>query len=210
MAILNKIVIYAFLGVLVLGWTLFGMEKCSHNKDVTKLTAELNNCLNAPVKRDTVFIHDTVTLNRVIRPKPINTVITVKDTSDCIEIKKAYFDTNYYAETLKTADFDLNWGASVTQNQLAQIKFVNYNLHTREIHVTKTVDTCFNKPPEYKPKNHFGFEVAVSGNNLNQFPNVSAGLFFTFKDKFGISLGTYHNTYNKETYLESGIKLFVR
>jgi hypothetical protein len=201
MTTIYKIIIGALLGGVIVFVLLWKTDGCKHKKDIAELTKALTDCRNAPTKTDTIWRYDTVIINKI-------KVLTQYKTDTIIQ-GGHIIEVNYYKDTLRTKDFDLYYGIK-TIGTLKEVDFPWYRLHTREIVTTRLIDTCLQKQPEYKPKNHLGMDINLIGNNVRNFPNMDAILWWSVKDKWRINAGGEYNIYHGEAYVKIGVGIYFK
>jgi len=204
-------IVLAVLLAAVIIWLL--ISKLSSQKKINELTLKLNDCINAPIKADTIWKTDTVYLPAVAyHPVPKKTIEPTIPISNIEfeQLKKLYYTQKHYEESIVLKDVKLKWKAVVSQNNLDEISFPEYIITRPEITITKTVDTCFRKKPEYFPKNHIGMDINLIGNNIKQMPNIDAVFFWSFKDRWKLNVGGEYNTYHNELYAKLGIGIYFK
>jgi hypothetical protein len=191
----------------------FLLSTKNKDKKINELSLKLNDCVNAPLTRDTVWKIDTVYLPAVtyhpVPKKVIEQTISVNNL-EFEQLKRLYYTQKHYEESIVLKDVKLKWKAVVSQNNLDEISFPEYIITRPEITITKTVDTCFRKKPEYYPKNHLGMDINLIGSNIKQFPNMDATFFWSIKDKWKINIGAEYNTYHSELYGKIGIGIYFK
>jgi hypothetical protein len=187
------------------GLLLFGITQgCSNQKkqkQIETLQARLDNCLHAPVVTDTII--DSIRIPGKVIVKPVPVRVVVYDTI-LVPMKESWYDSTFNREGIK-----FRW-ASKVHGDLDWIEFSEFTWPRETITISKVVDTCFDKPPEYLPKNHIGAYVGLFGNNIKQFPGVDAGLWVTFRDRWGIKAGAMYNGYHNEVYGQLGASFFFK
>jgi len=184
----------------------WGVTQCSikvrEHKRADLSEVKYSNCINSPVKVDTLT--DTLYLPSKVIIKPVPVVQKVYDTI-MVPLKESWYDTTYKRNGLR-----FRWRAYAL-GSIEEITFSDFVIPYRTIRETRTVDTCFSHiEVRHVPKNHLGFDIDLSGNNFKQFPNFSLGMFWTIKDKWGINFGGEFNAYHNEFYVKGGIKIFLR
>jgi len=178
-----------------------GCRKGRYKKDLSLYKAKYSNCINAPVKVDTLI--DTVFLKGKTVIKPVAKIVNIYDTI-FIKKKESWYDSTYRNDGLR-----FRWKAH-TIGILEEIEFSDFVIPYRTIRERVTVDTCFDKKPVYTPKNHLGMDINLAGNRLDKMPNIDASVWWTIKDKWGVNIGGEYNTYHNELYMKAGVKLFFK
>lgn len=201
-----KINLIGVLSLIVVGGLIIlcidqGCRKSRFKKEVATYKAKYANCINAPIKVDTLI--DTVYIKGKTLIKPVPKIVKIWDTI-WIQKEEKWYDTTYKNDGLR-----FRWKAHTT-GTLESVEFSNFVIPYRIIQKTITVDTCFDKPPLMWdiPSNHWGMDVDLYGNRVNKLPNITATVWWTFKDKWGIEAGGDYNTYHNEWYLRTGVRLF--
>src|ERR1035437_7386046 len=138
MTTIYKIVMGILAGIASAGWLLYGVQGCSKNKVIATITAERDNCLHAPVKSDTVVIHDTIYSDRWHTPKSIPVPYAVYDTVPAKYCEKSYSDSYKFNKGILTGN--IKYEIAVKDCDV-RIRFAEIALPTEQITSTKTVDT---------------------------------------------------------------------
>jgi hypothetical protein len=148
-------------------------------------------------------IHDSIVIAGKIVIKPIPTKVIIHDTI-LVPLKESWYDS-----TVSQSGAKFRWSAKAN-GELEYINFSDFVFPKEIIIKTKTVDTCFDKPPGYKAKNHFGISIGATANTIKDFPNIDADVWWSIKDKWAIYVGVEQNMYHKETYLKGGVRIFFK
>lgn len=201
---MNKLLnigLYIVIGALVSALGSQVWMKIKYKRDARDNLAKYHNCINAPIIIDT--INDTIYIRgeTIIKPIPIKEII--RDTV-WVKEKRSWYDSTYTGDGLR-----FRWRA-YTLGSLEELMFSDFVIPRQIIRERSVVDTCFDVPPMYRPKNHLGMDFNLSANRFNKLPNVDASVWFTFKDKWGVSAGGAYNTYHNEFYGKVGVKLFFK
>lgn len=203
------VIIGMFLGALLILW--FSLNKA--NKENSRLLRELSNCVNAPHTIDTV--HDTIMIidDSVFKPTPI----IVKNDTQRIQGPDSTQNTNkesiceeWYSQVYRGKGVRLLWKAHIKDCKIEEMQFPQIYCPKEIIYDTKVVDTCKEKVPAYIPLNHWGVELGLSAKSIYELPMTDINLWYTHKDKWGISGGILGNISDKELYGRVGVKLFIK
>lgn len=175
---------------------------CTDDNKIEKLTKELSDCRNAPHVIDTV--HDSIIVysNTIIHPKPKIVTDTVYRTSDICR--------NFYDSTYRNGKLKIHYQIQTNGCEIEALSFPDVVVPKEVIYDTKVIDTCIGVEPAYKPKNHFGVEFNLIGNNFKVFPGAGCGLFWSFKDKWGINGGVEYMTPTGTLYGNVGLKIYLK
>jgi hypothetical protein len=195
--------------------TLLCVKSCQNvslKRSLASTEAKYRNCINAPIQWRVDTIHDTISIDRIVYlPRPIEEKPTVVPANvNCDSLKLDYYTERYYADVLKTRDFDLYWRIMVSENSVRRVTFPSYTLHRVDSVGVKVVDTCFDKPPVkvYKARNHIGMYVGTSINNFHSFPSFQTGLIWNVKDKWGVMPGVMYNPVDGKFYGQFGVAVY--
>jgi hypothetical protein len=116
----------------------------------------------------------------------------------------------WYEDTYKGEGIKVHWKAHIVDCIIDEMSFPEVFCPKDIITIKSKVDTCIDKRPEYKPKNHIGMSIGLLGNNINKFPNIETDFWWTIKDKWGIYGGGEYNVYHNEFYARLGVKVFFK
>jgi len=203
----NKILTYTllFLVLCFLGLGIWGYFKYQkQGKQLREVTAERDYCWKAPVvsdtARDSIIVNGRIWMKpkevsrfeidiKIQHPAPI--VITKLDTvHDSIPAKfcEKYFADAYQVISNKDTGV-INYAIHVKDCE-AQIMFPRIRLPKEIITYTKTVDTCLFKEPVKQSLSHLWlyFKPGMIVSPF-QVSNVTTGLQYTRKNKWGIGAG---------------------
>jgi hypothetical protein len=175
------------IGALVAVATDQGCRKSAYKQKAAEFETRYTACLNAPVQIDT--INDTIYLpgGTIIRPVPV-----IQKVYDTVYVNKM---ETWYDSTYRDKDgIRFRWRAHAA-GSINTIRFSDFVIPYRTIIETRTVDTCILKGPviTYSPKNHWGMYAGVYAGNLKHLPGVDVGLWFTWKDKWGLMGGAMYD-----------------
>jgi len=176
-----NIVLLIVIGGLIFLFADQGCKKLKYKRQVVEYQEKYENCINTPVQIDT--INDTIWIrgSTIIKPIPIKVIIY--DTI-YVQKKESWYDSVYIGNGWR-----FRWGAH-TFGELDEIYFSDFVIPRQIIRETRTVDTCFAKEPQYKAKSHLWLylkpQIAFSPFTIS---NVTAGLQYTRKGKWGIGIG---------------------
>lgn len=175
---------------------------CTDDNKIAKIEKELSDCRNAPHRIDTV--HDSIMVysNTIIHPKP-------KIITDTV-YKKDGLCRNFYDSTYRSGRLKIHYQIQTNGCEVEALSFPDVVAPKEVIYDTKVIDTCIGVEPAYKPKNHFGVELNLTGNNFKVFPGVGCGLFWSFKDKWGINGGIEYMTPGSTLYGVVGLKIYLK
>jgi len=180
----NKILTYIllFLVLCLLGLGIWGYFKYQKQaKALREVTAERDYCWTAPVKIDT--IHDSIVISGGVIIKPIPIKIIVYDTV-FVKLRESWYDSTYSG-----AGWRFRWRAFAL-GSLEEIGFSDFVIPKEIITYTKTVDTCLFKEPVKQSLSHLWLYIRP-GMIVSPFQvsNVTTGLQYTRKNKWGIGAG---------------------
>lgn len=208
---LNKYIYPIIMLSLAIGIIFLLISGCERQKKIDRLTQDLNDCRNAPVRVDTIWIHDTFHSPIVYHPVPVKVIEQlIPSNIEFEQLKKLYYTQKQYDSVASLKDAKIRWKAVVSRNNLDEISFPEWIVTRPEIKTTITVDTCIRKKPEYYPKNHIGIDINLSGSNLVRFPNLDGVFFWSIKDKWKLNAGLEYNTYHGELYGKFGIGIYLK
>lgn len=141
---------------------------------------------------------------------PTDTVYLI----NCDSLQVLYGMKKFYNDTVRWGDKQsggkMRWSATVTENNLKRIDFDQAKIHHTDSVCYLYVDTCINKRGEYFAKNHLLIGAEISGSNVRQFPNTSAMVWWTIKDKVALGIGGEYNFYHNDPYLKIGGMFFLK
>jgi len=156
----------------------------SGSKRVKTLTAEINAYRSA--KPDTVTTIDSIILPGGVVYKLVPKVVIIHDTI-IRQISECWYDSTFKSEGLR-----FRYRAH-TLGTLNDLTFSDFVIPKTTVTITRTLDTCFSKPPEYRPKFlHCGLYTELSARNLKEFPGIGAGIQLIFKDQVTVSAGAMY------------------
>ena len=171
---------------IVIGGLLFlfadqGCRKERYKRQAAEFQARYDSCLNAPIQIDT--IHDTIHLPGGIRIKPIPVREIVYETI-YVQKRESWYDSTYAGSGWK-----FRWQA-YTLGTLEEISFSDFVIPREIVTYTKTVDTCWLKPPIGITMSHLWLYVKP-GMIISPFKvsNTTLGLQYTRKDKWAVGIG---------------------
>jgi len=199
---------YAVLGGIIIA--LFFMWN-GKRKEVIRVQALYESCLNAPA--DTVTIHDSIVIykSQPYKPKPLRhetrlEVPPVPVDTGGVLCEEEYRDTYTYQ---KQGDFGrFVWTAKIRNCQIMEMDFSEIVFPKQIVTITKKVDTCLMKPPEYRSKSHWGVYGGIQGNSFKKFPGFDLNVIYLYKDKWGMYGGGEFNSYHSEFYARIGGMIF--
>ncbi len=160
----------------------------SENK-AKALSAEIYSLRHAPVEIDTVI--DTIRIPGEVKIKPIAVREEIHDTV-WIHEKISWYDSTFSNQGIR-----FRWRAKAI-GELTELAFTDFVCPRETITITKQIDTCFQKPPEYRAKLlHWGLYTEAVARNITEFPGVGAGAQIVIRDQVTIGAGAM---YQKEWY----------
>lgn len=151
---------------------------------VKSLTAEIEAYRRA--KPDTVTTIDSIILPGGVVYKLVPKIVIIHDTV-IRQISECWYDSTFRSEGLR-----FRYQAH-TLGTLSDLTFSDFVIPKIETTITKTLDTCFSKPPEYRAKFlHYGLYTELAAQNLKEFPGIGAGVQLIFKDQVTVSAGAMY------------------
>lgn len=180
---LREILWLILIGILLSVCLFLGVQSCNRNKVIADYTLRLNACLNAPKTVDTVHVSIIVKDTVWIRLK--GKVRIIHDTT--VKWCQVFFDSTY-----KFTGGRIHYQIDVKDCQ-TKIRFLDIVSPKEIVTITRHVDTCISKPPEYKAKLlHWGLYTELSVNNFKQFPGIGLGGQIVIKDQITIGAGAMY------------------
>jgi len=160
----------------------------SENK-AKALTAEIYSLRHAPVEIDTVM--DTIRIPGGVTIKPTTIRQEIHDT---VFVKERM---SWYDSTFSNQGIRFRWRAKAI-GELTELSFTDFVYPREIVTITKQIDTCFRKPPEYRAKFiHWGVYAEANVRNFTEFPGMGAGAQIVIRDQMTIGAGAM---YQKEWY----------
>ncbi len=189
----------AVIAITVLAF-LYGCER----KKKTEWAQKYYDCVNMPVKTDT--IHDSIIINKTvyIHPKPVKyeTARSNTDTmaTPCIS---EYADTYTYQKGLDFGRF--RYRLAIKDCQVETMEISDIVFPKQIIIQTRSVDTCLAKPPAYIPRSHWGLFGGADVNSFKRFPGLDLNIVYLYKDKWGIYGGLIY--VNPNSNISNALKI---
>lgn len=183
-----KYVLCVVIGILLAIVGYLSYTNLSYQKKEKMYLAKIDDLLH-PLA-DTTIRHDSIVYKDsiVYRPYPVRT-----EKIDTVFLPPRG-TVSYYDSTFKKNDIKFRWRAKVL-GKIDKMYFSDFVVPKDIVEIVKWNDTCYMKPPEYKPKNHWGLYTELVVNNFKEFPGVGVGLQSSIKDKFTVAAGAmYMNT----------------
>lgn len=192
--------------------------------ELDKTRAALHNCLNAPVQIDTVFdtirIHSDSVFKPVPKPKPIVAVVPKPITNDSstqgLQNTSAQIPEDnqgtcqeWYDQVYRFKGGRFRWKAYIKDCKIEEMSFPEIVAPKEIIYITKIVDTCLTKKPDYYPRTHFGGFLGLAAHDVQTFPGISAGLYVTFQDRLTVQPGVLYINDKLYGSLTFGYKFFT-
>lgn len=194
------------------------MWRTTHNAWMEARVA-LYECRHAPVKIDTVhdsiFIYNPVVFKPEPKPKPHDsTNVTVPNITPPIPAVEPKLCEEWYDQVYKfstaAGSGRIRWLAYIKNCKIEEMSFPEIVAPKDIIYITKTVDTCIQKKPEYKAITHFYAFGGLAVNNFNSFPALQAGLGMSIKDKILFQPGVLYNPVDRKFYVQLSFGYFFR
>jgi len=171
-------------GIILFQFLLHKCEDRKSNKQITELTANLDKCINAPLKVDTVIV--TNVLKDTIYLEYVHKVIDTVHDSDAIDWIDQTVEQRLYAGTYKHPQFEIDWSAKVT-GTLDEMT-INPPSLIKSMVITKEKTVDISKPPEpAKEKSHL--YANLGGTYFKGMAGVDVGLAWIHKKGFGVRAG---------------------
>jgi len=200
--------------VLIILLIVLGVKNNTKQKTIDSLSKDLYDCQHAPIKWKEVVKVDTFTF---IQKVPVPYKVVKHDTVLTIPydiLAQRFTEKKYYNDSITFGNNKLGgkvkWSAFVTMNNLVDLKLLPIIFHHVDSIGIKVIDTCIMKPPAYKAKNHLVLHIDLSGQNIKQFPNTSAMIFWNIKDKFALGVGAEYNSYHNEPFIKVGAGFYLK
>lgn len=188
-------------GLFLFCLALYFISGCNHKKQIAGLILERDACRNAPATIDTV--RDTIYVQggTIIRPIPFKVII---HDSIFVVLKESFYDSVY-----RGSGWRFRYRLK-TLGELDHIIFSDFVAPREIITITKKVDTCESKLPEYRPLNHYGISSGLCINNFNKFPGIKLEGFWSIQDRVAIRIGTmFLPNANEKWYGTIGIDVYL-
>jgi len=195
----------AVIAIIVLFFMWNGQRKKT-DIEITRRVA----CENAPVKRIVMWRAIPVIDTFYVEPKPMyyepaKPAVEEVEATPC---KSTYtFPYRWQPNDSVFGRFNINMvikDCKVERMELSEIFIPEKTILER-----RTVDTCIDKIPAYRPKNHWLLQASIIGNSFKKFPNFDMTVNYTIKDYVLVGAGGEYNAYHNELYakIQAGIYL---
>lgn len=169
------------------------------------LALQYEACLSAMSHVDTV--HDTIVQYDTTWLKPKTVIIERTDTVPAKYCERYYADRY---DVIQDKDTGAVYYAISVKDCETKIRFPKVTLPKQVITITKRLDTCFAKPPEYRPVNHWIIEGNLIANSFQKFPNFDLIMSYSIKDRVKLNVGGEYNAYHSEAYMKAGIGIYLK
>jgi hypothetical protein len=174
----------ALLGVILFQFLFYKCESGKKDKDLALVREDLQKCLNAPVKTDTVIV--TNVLKDTIYLKFTHKVVDTVKVSDAINWIDQTVEQRLYFGTYEHPQFEVNWSALVTGT--LDTMTINPPSLIKSMVITKEKTIDISKPPaECKEKSHLF--ANVGGFYSKEVQGIDCGLMYVHRSGFGVRAG---------------------
>jgi len=177
----REIILLILIGILLSAIGFLTYKTLSGNKQVKTLSEE--NYYLKHLKADTLIIHDSITMPGMTLIKPIPVKVVVHD-SIFVPLKESFYDSIFRGQ---------GWRFRYRIKALGEVSELSFSdfVVPKEVQViTRQVDTCFSKPPAYKPKFwHYGLYTELQAANFSEFPGIGLGAQVIILDRVTVGLG---------------------
>ena len=219
-----KGIFWFVVGVLAAAIIYFLITNAILRSNLKRTEKALYDCVHAPVQIDTV--HDTIRIysdsvfKPVPKPKPIVASVAKPATNDS-STQGLHNTTTQVSENNQSACQEwydqvysfkggrLRWKVYIKECKIEEMSFPEIVAPKEIMYITKTVDTCIAKKPEYYPRTHFGGYLGLAAHDVQTFPGISAGLYVTFQDRLTVQPGVLYINDKLYGSLTFGYKFFT-
>lgn len=180
-----KYILFVVIGILLAAVGYLGYENISSNKEIVSLNKKIIDLKAAKVttiiRKDSIVYKDTT----IYKPYPVRDTI-IDSIPYPVQGTITYYD-NVYRRDRYSFRYKIK-----ARGVLDELQFTDFVVPADTITNTLWDDTCYSKPPQYKPMNHWGLYGELIANNFKTFPGIGAGVQLSFKDRLTIGAGALY------------------